>query len=128
MKGLLIFGLIVFGIVAVIMRNDEAARQRAQAAAAEKHAAMLQDKHWLATPAGRICAKHQDWDVDACELIAKKQINWGMTEEQVAAAWGRPQHVNTDTTQYHTHDQWVYGENTYVYFDDGKLTSSQNAR
>lgn len=45
----------------------------------------------------RIHARHPNWSANVCNTIAKKQINIGMTTEQVAAAWGRPYHINKTT-------------------------------
>ena len=51
----------------------------------------------------------------------------GMTKEEARkSTWGEPQKINTTTTRYGVHEQWVYSGNRYLYFDNGILTSIQN--
>lgn len=59
--------------------------------------------------------------------ILGHQITLGMSEEDVKASWGKPEHVNTTVTAYGRHDQWVYG-NQYVYFEDGRVSAVQSSR
>jgi hypothetical protein len=61
------------------------------------------------------------------EAILAKKVGLGMSTDDVIASWGRPDHVNTTVTAYGKHEQWVYG-NTYLYFEDGRLTSYQQSR
>ena len=42
----------------------------------------------------------------------------------VRDAWGAPDHINTTTGSYGTHEQWVY-DDRYLYFENGTLTSRQ---
>lgn len=54
-------------------------------------------------------------------------VRIGMTKDEVlGSSWGNPEDINKTTTQYGTHEQWVYGTRSYLYFDDGILTSIQN--
>lgn len=41
---------------------------------------------------------------------------------------GRARDINRTISQYGVHEQWVYGEygSSYLYFEDGALTSIQN--
>lgn len=58
---------------------------------------------------------------------AKSGVRIGMTKAEVLeSSWGKPQHVNKTTTSYGTSEQWVYGINSYLYFEDGILTAIQN--
>lgn len=59
---------------------------------------------------------------------AKKDgVRIGMSKvEVIASNWGRPNHVNRTTTVRGTSEQWVYGGNNYLYFDNNVLTSIQN--
>ena len=51
----------------------------------------------------------------------------GMTKaEALASVWGRPKKINRTTTARGEAEQWVYGDNNYLYFDDGILTAIQN--
>lgn len=79
------------------------------------------------TKAGkRINNKHPDWSDEICNMLGNRQIDIGMTKEQVIAGWGRPQSVNKMTTANGTRDQWVYNIKTYVYFENGICTAIQN--
>lgn len=64
------------------------------------------------------------------ELTSRKQegVSIGMSRERVIqSSWGRPTQVNTTTNAHGTHEQWVYrGNHSYLYFDNGILTSIQN--
>lgn len=81
---------------------------------------------WQETPAGKLCAEHPTWKRPACDAIVEKKVIVGMTKEQAIAAWGRPKDINTTATANGTHEQWVYGLSTYLYFDNGVLTAAQN--
>jgi hypothetical protein len=51
----------------------------------------------------------------------------GMSQSEVIASiWGKPQSVNRTTNSFGVHEQWVYGGNNYLYFDNGFLTTIQN--
>lgn len=51
----------------------------------------------------------------------------GMTKQQVLdSMWGEPIKINTTTTKYGVSEQWVYPNNNYLYFENGKLTAIQN--
>lgn len=57
----------------------------------------------------------------------KRGVQIGMTQQDVLDSnWGRPEHVNRTTTARGTHEQWVYGIGSYLYFEDGILTAIQN--
>ena len=60
------------------------------------------------------------------KLIKKHQVEIGMTKAQCRKSWGRPEEINVTTTAYGRHEQWVYNMRSYLYFDDGILTSIQN--
>lgn len=42
------------------------------------------------------------------------------------SSWGKPNSINRTTNKYGTHEQWVYGDGNYLYFENGVLTSIQN--
>lgn len=52
----------------------------------------------------------------------------GMTRAQVlnGTNWGEPLRVNTTTSRRGTREQWVYGDQTYLYFDNGVLAAIQD--
>jgi hypothetical protein len=83
------------------------------------------------TPKGKIIkAKHPAWKNDVCNTVANKQVYIGMNAEQAKAAWGKPYKINETTGTYGTHQQWVMHEygNTYLYFQNGILTSIQQSK
>lgn len=63
----------------------------------------------------------------AAESKARGGVRIGMTSAQVLKSnWGKPSKINRTTTPYGTHEQWVYGDHNYLYFEKGILTSVQN--
>jgi len=75
--------------------------------------------------------QHPTWNNSDCNGIGEKKIRIGMTSEQVRAAWGKPHKINTTVGSYGTHEQWVMSDSidsSYVYFEDGILTSIQQSR
>ncbi len=63
------------------------------------------------------------------EKERKKQegVRIGMSKQDVLdSMWGEPIKINNTVTRYGTHEQWVYPNNNYLYFENGKLTSIQN--
>jgi len=57
--------------------------------------------------------------------ILKRKVAIGMTKEMVIDSWGKPEDINRTVGTWGVHEQWVYGH-TYLYFEDGKLTSFQD--
>lgn len=64
------------------------------------------------------------------ETIGNKIIDgkiWiGMTSEMAIDSWGAPSEKNRTVGSWGVHEQWVYGDHTYLYFENGKLTSWQD--
>ncbi len=63
------------------------------------------------------------------EKARKKQegVRIGMSKQDVLdSSWGEPKKINTSIGSWGTHEQWVYGNGNYLYFENGKLTSIQN--
>lgn len=53
---------------------------------------------------------------------AKPKI--GMTADEVKkSSWGSPNKINKSTYEWGTTEQWVYSDNRYIYFKNGKVTS-----
>lgn len=70
----------------------------------------------------RIRAKYAD--KIAIKIIDSKF--WiGMTSEMAKESLGIPNDINRTVGSWGVHEQWVYG-NTYLYFENGILTSYQN--
>ena len=85
---------------------------------------------FLNSKAGSIWTKHKNWSREDCESIAKREIYIGMNAEQVRLAWGKPYRINASTGSWGEHEQWVMheGGSTYLYFENGKLTSMQRSK
>lgn len=51
----------------------------------------------------------------------------GMTKKEVIknTNWGEPESVNTTETARTIYEQWVYGQNQYLYFRNGRLSTIQ---
>ena len=66
-------------------------------------------------------------DAEEKKEARKKGVNVGMTKAQaLASSWGKPQSINTTTSAYGNREQWVYGGRSYLYFENGILTTVQN--
>lgn len=68
--------------------------------------------------------------IDAVKEAKRKKtegVKIGMTmDDVVASSWGKPNRINRTTSTRGTREQWVYGNNHYLYFDENILTSIQN--
>lgn len=73
----------------------------------------------------RVASRHPDWSASDVAAVACHYVEVGMTEEQLIASWGRPTHINRSVYSTGESDQWVYNENSYVYFENGVVTSFQ---
>ena len=60
------------------------------------------------------------------DLIISGKVKVGMSKQAAKESWGEPDDINTTTGSYGTHEQWVYGNGNYLYFENGKLTAIQN--
>lgn len=62
------------------------------------------------------------------KLIAEGKVVRGMTKEMCKESWGEPDDINVSIGSWGRHEQWVYGEiySSYLYFENGKLTTIQN--
>ena len=58
--------------------------------------------------------------------IADNKVIIGMTKEMCETSWGMPIDINRTILRGLTHEQWVYGWATYLYFDNGILTTIQD--
>jgi hypothetical protein len=60
------------------------------------------------------------------KIVEKGNIYLGMPSAAFEVLSGKPQRINRTTGFYGVHEQWVYGDNQYYYFEIGKLTTVQN--
>lgn len=59
---------------------------------------------------------------------SKNRLYIGMTDAEVLATskWNKPDDINRTINAYGTSEQWIYDDfDTYLYFDDGRLTTIQ---
>lgn len=92
--------------------------------------ARLQQDLVAAEQAGRAALEARDNARKAAaarEHRRKGGVRLGMTAAQVRASnWGKPDSVNRTTSAAGIHEQWVYEEGNYLYFENGILTTIQN--
>jgi hypothetical protein len=62
---------------------------------------------------------------EIAEKIMAKKIWLGMTSAMALESWGKPSDINRSVGSWGVHEQWIYGD-TYLYFEDGVLTSWQD--
>lgn len=60
------------------------------------------------------------------DLILAGKVRIGMTREMCREAWGSPDDINRSSGSWGVHEQWVYGLGSYLYFENGILSSIQN--
>ena len=97
---------------ALLLKQKLASEESAKKEAAEK-----QQKIQL------LCKKYGQTNG---KLISEGKVKIGMTKEMCIDAWGKPKSVNKSSGAWGVHEQWVYGLSSYLYFENGKLTSIQN--
>lgn len=70
-------------------------------------------------------ARRDEWGPKVTQLVIERDIQIGMSRDQVRLAWGEPHDINRDVGPWGTREQWIYGESYYLYFDNGVLRSWQ---
>ena len=58
------------------------------------------------------------------QKILDEKIWLGMTDKMTKESWGNPNDINRTVGSWGVHEQWIYSD-TYLYFENGKLTSWQ---
>lgn len=71
--------------------------------------------------------KSNKWPATMERAIIDRKVQIGMTAEQVTMSWGKPERNNRSVGLWGVHEQWIYGD-TYLYFQNGVLTSYQDRR
>lgn len=66
------------------------------------------------------------YGASTANLILKGIIRTGMTQSMCRDSWGNPSDIHKTTGSFGVHEQWVYGLNSYVYFENGIITAIQN--
>lgn len=128
--GLVLVSMVVGMILSNKPESDGQRQERAQSRAEDERQEAERVAAWRkANPkAAKILDDHPEWNEHACEAISERKIFIGMTAEQLRAAWGRPENVNSTIHANSRHEQWVYGTGNYVYVEDGVITSLQTSR
>lgn len=58
--------------------------------------------------------------------IIRKRYWIGMTAGMAIESLGQPEDINKTVNSINVHEQWIYKNDIYLYFDNGILTSFQN--
>jgi len=104
---------------------DYERQKREEALAEEESKRIAAEKRRLDTLA-------YEKQIAALEAAAKANkrkggVRIGMSVKQVLqSSWGKPDDINRTTTANTVSEQWVYGNASYLYFTNGKLTAIQN--
>jgi hypothetical protein len=62
------------------------------------------------------------------KLLTNKEVRVGMTAEEVIRLCGRPNRINESVNARGKDEQWVYGSDIYLYFQNGSLSSYSLSR
>lgn len=68
------------------------------------------------------------WPEKIERAVIERKIMLGMSAEQVTMAWGAPVRTNETIHASGRSEQWVYSTSSYVYFQNGRVTSIQSSR
>lgn len=71
-------------------------------------------------------ALYRKYGRQTADLILAGKVRIGMTREMCREAWGSPDDINRSSGSWGVHEQWVYGLGSYLYFENGILSSIQN--
>ncbi len=75
--------------------------------------------------------KRQSWEKDMIkrygkvngQLIIEGRVKLGFSKKMCEESWGIPSDINTSRGSWGVHEQWVYSNGCYLYFENGKLTA-----
>lgn len=70
--------------------------------------------------------KQVKWSKKVWDAIKQEEVFIGMTREMAFLSWGEPKDINSTTSKSGRFEQWVYPNDVYLYFTNGKLTTIQN--
>mgnify|MGYP000011740977 FL=1 len=74
----------------------------------------------------RLIRLRKRWSVSTARKIIDRKIWIGMTDEMTRESLGRPKDINRSTYSFGVHEQWIYPNNKYLYFEEGILKSWQD--
>jgi hypothetical protein len=69
--------------------------------------------------------KYSKFSKKIISAIMNQKALIGMTREQAKLSWGIPNDINVTRGSWGVHEQWVYGNSSYLYFKNGILSSVQ---
>jgi len=75
---------------------------------------------------GELKRRHALTEVE-WKLVEQHQIRIGISELALICSWGETE-VNRTVTAHIIHKQYVYGGGSYVYVENGRVVSAQDAR
>lgn len=70
--------------------------------------------------------KYPKINAEIWSIIQKGKVRSGMTKQECRLSWGQPESINKTSGKWGVHEQWVYSTSSYLYFENGRLTSIQN--
>lgn len=92
-------------------------RQKQDAAEADALAAAVEKRR------SDYIESHPGLSESTRSAVKKGLVQVGLLPEELGASWGPPWRKNISDGAYGRREQWVYGDSTYVYLVNGKVTS-----
>ena len=98
------------------------------------YAALIPSNFLNSIPITPAQIKQQGWEKEMIRkygsyngnLIIQGKVKLGFTKQMCKEAWGEPESINTSSGSWGTHEQWVYGLGSYLYFEGNRLTAIDN--
>lgn len=106
----------------VLTPAEEVYAQRAEEERQREEARLQREKEEREHKA----ALYRKYGRQTADLILAGKVRIGMTREMCREAWGSPDDINRSSGSWGVHEQWVYGLGSYLYFENGILSSIQN--
>ena len=85
-----------------------------------------QEEIWKRKQAEKYARLTKKYGKNIAKEIIEGYVRIGWTKEMCIESWGEPNEINKTTNKYSVSEQWVYGSGSYLYFDNGRLTTIQN--
>ena len=113
-----LFGLVV--LAAVIGSSSGSSSSNAQPAISAQDAAQIgaEVDAWKKTPAGQLCAQHETFSRQDCDLIIAKKVNVGMSYDALVYMRGKPDSINPSNYGGKTQYQYCWSDRTPSCFYD----------
>jgi hypothetical protein len=67
--------------------------------------------------------KYQNISPEIWSVIQQEKVQVGMTKQECELSWGKPESINETTTDFAVSEQWVFDTGSFLYFDNGILTT-----